>query len=104
ALARCAPITQFSRGSFPPAYILVDTSSAGFANGTTLWVELFPSLEQDNLRKRWDYSVFRTNGAGGRDATAAQVVGLLVCPSDPLDQNPADWTDFGFWPAIAYGA
>jgi prepilin-type N-terminal cleavage/methylation domain-containing protein/prepilin-type processing-associated H-X9-DG protein len=103
-LALAAHHHHDSRGSFPPAFILVDTSNGRFVNGTTLWVELFPYLEQDNLRKRWDYSDFRTNVAGGRDATAAQVVGLLVCPSDPLVQNPADWTDFDFWPAIAYGA
>jgi prepilin-type N-terminal cleavage/methylation domain-containing protein/prepilin-type processing-associated H-X9-DG protein len=52
--------------------------------GTTLWVELLPYFEQDNLQKKWDYYDNRNNVAGGRDATQAQVIKILLCPSDPL--------------------
>jgi prepilin-type N-terminal cleavage/methylation domain-containing protein/prepilin-type processing-associated H-X9-DG protein len=54
------------------------------ANGTNWKIELFPWLEQDNLWRRWDYRDFVNNVAGGRNATTAQVVKVLVCPSDAL--------------------
>lgn len=54
--------------------------------GTTLWVELFPYIEQDNLYKLWDYKNNRNNVAGEKNATQAQVIKLLICPSDPLPE------------------
>jgi prepilin-type N-terminal cleavage/methylation domain-containing protein/prepilin-type processing-associated H-X9-DG protein len=102
-LALAAQNRHDARGSLPPAFILVDGSNGNFANGTTLWVELFPYVEQDNLQKRWDYSDMRKNIAGGRDATVAQVIKVMLCPSDPLSSNPADWTDSGYWwPPLAW--
>jgi prepilin-type processing-associated H-X9-DG protein len=52
--------------------------------GTNLWVELLPYIEQDNLHKRWDYDDNRNNVAGGINATQAQVIEILLCPSDFL--------------------
>src|SRR5262249_7967685 len=49
--------------------------------GTNLWVELLRYFEQDNLYKKWDPDDNRNN-IGGMDATAAQVIKLLLCPSD----------------------
>jgi prepilin-type processing-associated H-X9-DG protein len=49
---------------------------------------MLPYFEQDNLQKKWDYADFRTNTAGGTNATTAQVIKILLCPSDPLP-NPA---------------
>jgi prepilin-type N-terminal cleavage/methylation domain-containing protein/prepilin-type processing-associated H-X9-DG protein len=54
--------------------------------GTNLWVELLPYFEQDNLYKKWDYHDNRNNVAGGRNATGAQVIKLLICPSDLLSE------------------
>jgi prepilin-type N-terminal cleavage/methylation domain-containing protein/prepilin-type processing-associated H-X9-DG protein len=54
--------------------------------GTSLWVELFPYFEQDNLYKNWDIKDNRNNVAGGRNATQAQVIKLLLCPSDWLPE------------------
>jgi prepilin-type N-terminal cleavage/methylation domain-containing protein len=56
------------------------------AMGTTLWVELLPFFEQDNLYKKWDYYDNRNNVARGRSATQAQVIKILLCPSDPLPE------------------
>jgi prepilin-type N-terminal cleavage/methylation domain-containing protein/prepilin-type processing-associated H-X9-DG protein len=93
------------RGSFPPCFILVPDSNGSFAKGTTLWVELFPYLEQQNLQQQWDYCDYRNNLVGGPDSTMAQVVKILLCPSDPLPQNPADRSDIGqFWPEVAWAA
>src|SRR4051812_34834141 len=58
-----------AQGSLPPGFVVVNTGTGRFTGGTTLWVELLPYLEQDNLQRRWDYSDFRNNTAGGRDAT-----------------------------------
>jgi prepilin-type N-terminal cleavage/methylation domain-containing protein/prepilin-type processing-associated H-X9-DG protein len=93
------------RGSFPPCFVLVPDGSGSFANGTTLWVELFPYLDQQNLQQRWDYRDYRKNLVGGANATMAQVVPVLLCPSDPLPRNPADLTDVGqFPPELAWVA
>jgi prepilin-type N-terminal cleavage/methylation domain-containing protein len=54
--------------------------------GTTLWVELLPYFEQDNLHKKWDDNDNRNNVAGGRNATQAQVIKVLLCPSDRLPE------------------
>jgi prepilin-type processing-associated H-X9-DG protein len=55
--------------------------------GTNLWVELLPYFEQDNLYKRWDYNDNRNNVAGGTNATQAQVIKVLLCPSDLLPER-----------------
>jgi prepilin-type N-terminal cleavage/methylation domain-containing protein/prepilin-type processing-associated H-X9-DG protein len=102
-LALAAHNCHDSRGSFPPCFLLVPDSNGSFANGTTLWVELFPYLEQQNLQQRWDYRDYRNSLIGGPSATTAQVVPILLCPSDPLPQNPADWTNIGqYWPSQAW--
>jgi len=92
-----------TRGSFPPAFILVPKSNGSFAGGTTLWVELFPYLEEHNLQWAWDYSDYRKNLRGGRNATSAHVIEVLLCPSHPRLENPVDWTDTSqHWPNLAW--
>src|SRR5437763_5704159 len=54
------------------------------AGGTNVWVELLPYFEQDNLYRTWDSADNRNNVAGGRGATQARVIKLLICPSDRL--------------------
>lgn len=53
-------------------------------DGTNLWVELLLYFEQDNLHRRWDYRDNRNNTLGELNATQAQVIDILICPSDPL--------------------
>jgi prepilin-type N-terminal cleavage/methylation domain-containing protein/prepilin-type processing-associated H-X9-DG protein len=55
--------------------------------GTNLWRELLPYLEQENLYKRWNPNDNRDNVAGETNATTAQVLKLLICPSDSLPQT-----------------
>ena len=52
--------------------------------GSNVWVELLPYLEQDNLYRKWAFTDNRNNVAGGRNATQAQVIKLLLCPSDRM--------------------
>jgi prepilin-type N-terminal cleavage/methylation domain-containing protein/prepilin-type processing-associated H-X9-DG protein len=53
--------------------------------GATLWVELLPYFEQDNLYKQWD-NIDDRNNVGGTNARSAQVIKILLCPSDPLPE------------------
>jgi prepilin-type processing-associated H-X9-DG protein len=77
--------------------------------GTNLWVELLPYIEQDNLHKKWDPWDNRNN-VGGRDAVSAQVINILLCPSDPLPEKVTELTvanappwSWGFYGMSSYG-
>jgi prepilin-type processing-associated H-X9-DG protein len=77
--------------------------------GTNLWVELLPYMEENNLAQKWDHDDNRNNGAVGRNATQAQVIKTLLCPSDLLEPVSeyrgsafAPW-DRGFYGMSSYG-
>jgi prepilin-type processing-associated H-X9-DG protein len=61
-------------------------------DGVNLWVELLLYFEQDNLHRWWDYNDNRNNVAGGLRATQAQVIEILLCPSDPLPERVVEMT------------
>jgi prepilin-type N-terminal cleavage/methylation domain-containing protein/prepilin-type processing-associated H-X9-DG protein len=99
---------EFPTGHRPPVMV-----GGVPTQGTNVWVELLPYFEQDNLYKLWDYNDNRKNVAGGKKATQAQVIQILLCPSDPLDPvweltrfHPdltfPDWC-FGFYGMTSYG-
>jgi prepilin-type N-terminal cleavage/methylation domain-containing protein/prepilin-type processing-associated H-X9-DG protein len=80
--------------------------------GTNLWVELLPYFEQANLYNTWNLSDNRANVAGGRDAIQAQVMGILLCSSDPLRETVVELTSAvsavpawcrGFYGMSSYG-
>ncbi len=82
--------------------------------GTNVWVELLPELEQGNIRLKWDFADNRNNVAGGRNATQAHVLKLLICPSDRLPEPvweltqfhpavPVPAWSFGFYGMTSYG-
>jgi len=99
---------RFPTGARLPVYVGDRPTGA-----TNLWVELLPYFEQGNLYKRWDYSdTSNNNRVGGRNATTAQVIKILLCPSDPLPENvvevtgasplPPPWS-WGFYGMSSYG-
>ena len=97
------------RAKFPNGVHTVETNDRCYANGTCWEVELLPYVEEDNLKNRWDYDDFRQNVAGERDATTAQVLKVLLCPSDPLP-DPVNFVDNpqyawarGFYGLHSYG-
>src|SRR5262245_23724603 len=99
-----------TKGQFPTgARLPVD--QGGIPTGATnLWVELLRYFEQDNLHDKWDYSNNQNNVAGGRSATQAQVIKLLICPSDPLPADVVENTaavgpswSRGFYGMTSYG-
>jgi prepilin-type N-terminal cleavage/methylation domain-containing protein/prepilin-type processing-associated H-X9-DG protein len=96
---------RFPTGAHLPVYVGDRPTGA-----TNLWVELLPYFEQDNLYRRWDYCDNRNNVAGRTNATQAQVLKLLLCPSDPLPQPVVQLTipiappwSLGFYGMSSYG-
>lgn len=71
---------------FPTGLIPINASIGQFGGGTNLWIEILPHVEQVNLQRKWNYTDYRNNIAGGPNATTAIVVPILVCPSDQLKQ------------------
>jgi len=82
-------------------------------DGVNLWVKLLLYFEQDNLHRWWDYNDNRKNVAGGTYAVQAQVIEILLCPSDPLPERVVEmtaanaalspsWT-WGFYGLSSYG-
>src|SRR5262249_14004839 len=78
---------QFPTGARLPVY--VGDRPTG---GTNVWVELLPDIDHDNLYKQWDPVDNRNNNIGGRSATQAQVIKILLCPSDPLPETVVELT------------
>jgi len=78
---------RFPTGALLPVY--VGDRPTG---GTNVWTELLPYFGQDNLYKLWDDKDNRNNVAGGRNSTQAQVIKILLCPSDPLPETVVELT------------
>jgi len=94
---------------FPTGWHQPDLVGTRPTGGTNLWVQLLPYFEQDNLYRRWDNYDNRNNVAGGTNAVQAQVIKLLLCPSDPLQPVvyfnapiAQSWT-WGYYGISSYG-
>jgi len=109
-LACAAQLHHDARGRFPSGASLPVYVGSRPTLGTNVWVELLPFIEQNNLYRKWDLADNRNNVAGGRDATQAQVIKILLCPSDPLPETvtyvttgrPPPWA-YGFYGMSSYG-
>jgi prepilin-type N-terminal cleavage/methylation domain-containing protein/prepilin-type processing-associated H-X9-DG protein len=95
-LALAAHLYHDTACRFPPGVIPTDTSNGGFSGGTNLWVEILPYVEQANLWRKWDYGDMRNNLAGGSQAPTAQILKVMLCPSDPLP-SPVIQFQYGLW-------
>jgi prepilin-type N-terminal cleavage/methylation domain-containing protein/prepilin-type processing-associated H-X9-DG protein len=102
-LALAAHHHHDSKGRFPNGLHTVDTAGGLYAHGTCWEVELLPYFEQHNLKSRWDYDDYRNNVAGDRHATTAQVLSVLLCPSDSLPELVVYYSAAGA-PQYAYAA
>jgi prepilin-type N-terminal cleavage/methylation domain-containing protein/prepilin-type processing-associated H-X9-DG protein len=97
--------SQFPVGSRLPTLV-----AGRPTRGTNVWIELLPYIEQNNLYRKWDNNDNSKNNQGGMNANTAQVIPLLLCPSDPLPQGVIDstipnqptWSD-GLYAMISYG-
>jgi prepilin-type N-terminal cleavage/methylation domain-containing protein/prepilin-type processing-associated H-X9-DG protein len=94
---------------FPTGVRLPINVSDTPTGGTNLLVELLSYFEQENLHDKWDYDDNRNNVAGGPNATQAQVIHVLLCPSDPLPQPVSQYAEsnfpwsWGFYGLASYG-
>src|SRR5262249_15784220 len=98
---------KFPTGARLPVYV-----GGRPTGGTNLWVELLPYFEEDNLYRKWDYPDNRNNVAGGTNASEAQVMKSLLCPSDSLPRPVVQATaansvtphwSWGFYGMSSYG-
>jgi prepilin-type N-terminal cleavage/methylation domain-containing protein/prepilin-type processing-associated H-X9-DG protein len=92
-----------ARDHFPTGVHYAVDVGGRLTGGTNVWVELLPYFEQDNLYKKWDYYDTSNNFAGGRNATTAQVIKILICPSDPLPEPVYQFPSGEFYGLSTYG-
>jgi prepilin-type N-terminal cleavage/methylation domain-containing protein/prepilin-type processing-associated H-X9-DG protein len=96
-LALAAQHHHTARGHFPAGLNPVDLDAGRFDNGTNLWIALFDHLEEVSLRQKWDDDDYRKNIGEAPGAAAAQVVPVLLCPSDALPQPVFQYAFDGVW-------
>ncbi len=100
---------QFPTGARPSVTVGVVPTG-----GTNVWVELLDDFEQGSIRLKWDFIDNRNNVTGGRAATQAHVLNILICPSDLLPEPVWELTQFypvlpvpkwafGFYGMTSYG-
>lgn len=87
---------------FPPGVYQLSFPSPPRFRGITLFVELLPYIEQDNLARGWDKIDPLTNTVGGPDARTATVISTYICPSDIIPENPID-TGSRWYGITSYG-
>jgi prepilin-type N-terminal cleavage/methylation domain-containing protein/prepilin-type processing-associated H-X9-DG protein len=102
-LALAAHNHHDDRGAFPTGVRSPVAVDGRWANGTNLWVEMLPFFEQDTLQKQWDKGDFRNNLTGETKATTAQLIPILLCPSDSLPDVVVHWVPAGLYPAWLNG-
>ena len=78
--------------TFPPAMLLSQyDASKNRYRGFSLFVLLLPYFEQGNLHAQWDFANPNGNFSGATDSHAAWGPNLL-CPSEPEDENPLQYS------------
>ena len=65
--------------------------------GYSLFVFILPYLEQEGLRKQFDFSDPINNTAGEQKSLTAIVLPTLVCPSDNIPENPTQNSPMPRW-------
>jgi len=87
-LALAAHGFNTAQRSFPPGLDQFEVSAPPRFRGTSLFTFLLPYIEQGTLLADWDYDDPLRNTDGGPAARSATVLGLLLCPSDRIEENP----------------
>jgi hypothetical protein len=98
-LALAAHHDHVTNVRFPTGLIAADHAIKKYAGASTMWVELFPFVEQSILKGCWDYTDYRKN-IGSTPAPAAIPLAVMICPSDELpgpvhrldSPSPYDWS------------
>jgi len=90
--------------SFPPGVyqLLIPTGHPKY-QPVTLYVYLLPYLEQNNIYNQWDQNNPTNNTIGGQSSLSANVLKILVCPSDQIPQNPVNSSGTTWYGITSYG-
>jgi len=88
--------------SFPPGLEQFEVSAPPRYRGTSLFTFLLPYVEQGTILADWDYDFPLRNTDGGPAARSATVLGLLLCPSDRIEENPVN-VGGGYYGMTSYG-
>jgi prepilin-type N-terminal cleavage/methylation domain-containing protein/prepilin-type processing-associated H-X9-DG protein len=102
-LALAAHSHHDARKAFPPGVHQLSFTGMPRFRGVSLFVYLLPYLEQSNLARGWDFTDPLTNTVGGATSRTATVLSVLVCPSDPIEQNPIDTGNNRWYGLTSYG-
>jgi prepilin-type N-terminal cleavage/methylation domain-containing protein/prepilin-type processing-associated H-X9-DG protein len=89
--------------SFPPGIYQLSFNSAPKYRGVTVFVDLLPYLEQDNLARGWDRTDPQNNTVGGLASKTATTLPLLLCPSDVIPDNPVNDGSGRWYGLTSYG-
>jgi prepilin-type N-terminal cleavage/methylation domain-containing protein/prepilin-type processing-associated H-X9-DG protein len=88
-----------ANGMLFPSNILVTSGKVGqppVPNQFISWIEaLLPYIEQDNLQKNLNLTGNQYVNCNGANSTGAQVIKILICPSDVMPSKVSTFTTGG---------
>ena len=87
-LAAAALNFHAARETFPPGLEQDEFSSRPRYRGTSLFTFLLPYLGNGSILTDWNYDAPMENTHGGAKARSAKVISGLICPCDPIEENP----------------
>ncbi|MFL5339811.1 MAG: DUF1559 domain-containing protein [Gemmataceae bacterium] len=70
---------------------------------SSVFIELLPYVEQDNLYRTWDFSSPQSDQAGGQTSRAATIIPIFTCPVDNIPINPVSRGATQFASLTSYG-
>jgi prepilin-type N-terminal cleavage/methylation domain-containing protein/prepilin-type processing-associated H-X9-DG protein len=104
------PISKASGAVFPTNFLYTSgkIGNPPAPNAFISWTEaLFPYFEQDNLQRALNLTVREYGNCLGQNSTGAQIVEILMCPSDPMKDPVTTYTTGGntyYFGMNSYGA
>jgi prepilin-type N-terminal cleavage/methylation domain-containing protein/prepilin-type processing-associated H-X9-DG protein len=90
-------------GAFPPGVERPIQQGSSPARKSSLFVELLPFIEQENVYRNWNFADPAANWLPGQQALGATVISTLVCPADNIRQNPQNRGSGRFAAMTSYG-
>jgi prepilin-type N-terminal cleavage/methylation domain-containing protein/prepilin-type processing-associated H-X9-DG protein len=76
---------ESAKREFPPGVRQAQFAVAPVYRGSSLFVHLLPYLEEESLRRLWNFADPAENTKGGTAALTATVVAGFLCPSEVLE-------------------
>ena len=70
---------------------------------SSLFIDLLPFIEFDNLYRTWDFSSPLNDMASGPTARAATIIPTFICPMDNIPDNPTQRVGNYFASLTSYG-